>query len=334
MDKMKNSTPKFSILMPTFNRADIIGFAIESVLAQIEKNFELLIVGDGCTDNTAQVVKKYLKDKRVKWFDFPKAPGFGYANRNKALKQAKGTYIGFAAHDDILFPDHLEILSKYLDENKNLDIVYSRSLWVDESGIILPSSFNLLDKDIFNYFMTTGNGIAASNFIHRRSCFDKVGYWNEKLEKNADWDMWKRIIKSSGKDALAFEPMPTVFHFKAIWRTEANLYPTGLNIIAPYIKKSPESLPSSLSVKIPKGKTEQEIFPKKISKEKNWLSELRKGSTTLLDHLIQVQMPKMLEDVEAYKRWVAELESSKGSNYLLKMKRLIKRIILPGKGIK
>jgi len=317
--------------MPTYNRADIISYAIESVLNQREKNFELLIVGDGCTDNTSQVVKKYLKDKRVKWFDFPKALGFGYANRNKALRQARGKYIAFAAHDDILFPDHLETLGKYLDENKDLDIVHSRTLWIDESGVILPSPFNLLDKETFEYFMKSGNGIAASNFIHRKELFNKVGYWNEKLEKNADWDMWKRIIKHSGKSGLAFEPKPTVFHFKAIWRTETNLYPAGLNTIAPYVKKNLDSLPAALKVRIPNGKTEQEVFSNKIAEEKGWLSEVREGCITLLDHMIQIQMPKMLEDVEAHKRWVVELQSTQGILSFTRIKRFLKSLIQPKK---
>ena len=133
--------PRFSVLLPTHNRADVLAYAIRSVLRQTEPDFELLIVGDGCTDNTAGVVAGF-DDPRIRWFDLPKAPHFGYANRNIALKQARGELIGFMAHDDIVFDDHLALLAATLDES-GAEWAYSRPLWVSSDGTVVVYPMNL-----------------------------------------------------------------------------------------------------------------------------------------------------------------------------------------------
>jgi glycosyltransferase involved in cell wall biosynthesis len=108
--------PRISVLIPTHNRSRLLRLAMSSVLTQTERDIEILVVGDGCTDDTADVVASFA-DARIHWLDLPKASYFGYANRNVALRQATGSYIAFLTDDDLLLPDHLALLASTLEES-------------------------------------------------------------------------------------------------------------------------------------------------------------------------------------------------------------------------
>jgi glycosyltransferase involved in cell wall biosynthesis len=180
------------VLLPTHNRADVIGYAIKSVLRQTERDFELLIVGDGCTDNTADVVQGFL-DERIRWFDLPKAPNFGYANRNQVLREARGELIAFIGHDDLLLPDHLRLLGR-LFRTGHAEWGYSRPLWVADDGMVVPSAIDLRKPSHLNLFMTGFNAIPAQCVMYRRTCHERYGYWPEETIEAGDWQLWKTFL--------------------------------------------------------------------------------------------------------------------------------------------
>jgi hypothetical protein len=247
--------PRYSILMPTHNRADVVGFAIRSVLAQTEPDFELLIVGDGCTDSTADVVQGFTDD-RIRWFDLPKAPNFGYANRNIALREARGKLIAFAAHDDLLFFDHLALFADVL-ERTGADWAYSRPLFVSIDGVVLPFGTNLNRDDDRRFFLEQSNTIPASCVVHRRDCFDRFGYWPEGITHAGDWWLWKHMINSGAR--ISYLDMPTTLHFTAIWREgRISRAPYESTMLA--IADEASWWPESLHVKVPEGSAEQAVF--------------------------------------------------------------------------
>ncbi len=272
--------PRFSILMPTHNRADVIGFAIRSVMAQTEGDFELLIVGDGCTDGTGDIVASF-DDPRIRWFDLPKGPGFGYANRNLALRQAKGDLIAFAAHDDLYLPDHLERLGDAIDEQR-ADWIYSRPLWVSTDGVVIPYAVNLTLDDERRLFLEGMKTIPANCVVHRRNCFVRFGYWPEDVPDSADWHLWSRIIRN-GK--LAYEPTPTTLHFSAKWRHARDASQVPVRAMLELADRS-GWWPRSLKAVVPEGETEQSVYYRLlIDGELAACAQLRRGVDLVIGRL-------------------------------------------------
>ena len=273
--------PRFSVLMPTHNRADVIGYAIRSVLAQTEPDFELLIVGDGCTDGTADVVAGF-DDPRIRWFDLPKAPHFGYANRNIGLRDARGALVAFAAHDDLLFPDHLALLSEAIEAD-GAGWAYSRPVFVSTDGVVLPFGTNLLLDDELADFHGTGNTIPASCVVHRREWLERAGGWPEDVSQAGDWVFWTRIIKAGAK--IAFVPVPSALHFRAIWRQgriSNARFESGVLAIA----EEAAWWPPSMRVPIPEGEREQAVFFRQMTAGGgDWVSAFRADVRLAIDRI-------------------------------------------------
>lgn len=258
---------KFSIITPTHNRADVLPFALESALAQTERAWELFIIGDGCTDQTAAVVAQF-RDPRLHWIDRPKGAGVGYDNRNFAFRQMQGDLVAILPHDDIWFPDHLALLARCLEERR-AEWVYSRAIWVEPGGTLLPGDFDIAADDFLRqqFLERKLNGIPSCCVMHRRDCFVRYGYWNETLPNCGDWDMWARIVEGNG--GLACVSTPTSLHFRANWRQQSNV----VSSLANY----PEILKQFPVLQLPRGRSEQESAWLCASRDPNWLPSVRQA---------------------------------------------------------
>ncbi len=257
---MADSSPHFSILLPTHNRADVLPYAIRSVLAQSLEDFELLIIGDGCTDDTDAVVQPFLRaDSRVRWLPLAKAPFFGYANRNVALRQARGRLIGFMAHDDVVTADHFARLAAAL-EDPAAHLVHSGSAWVGTWGEIVPTLFHLTDSVMLAEFLAgRWNRVPATAFAYRQSAIDRVGLWSETLPRAADMDLWSRLIRAFGENSIRFSDEVTAFHFRAGWRTQDMTAPDN-EPLWKHLHHTPGRLPPALRVPLVQGRPEQAAF--------------------------------------------------------------------------
>ena len=254
-------TPRFSVLLPTHNRGDVIGIAIRSVLWQTEQDFELLVVGDGCTDRTAEVVAQF-DDPRIRWIDRPKAPLSGYANRNFGLRQARGHYIAYAQHDDIFFPDHLSRLAETA-ERARAPWCYSRPLWIEPDGLIAPFAVDLTRPDELAEFKR-GNLIPSCCVMHTREVLEQVGYWPEDVPVVGDWVCWNRIIDLRGDDCVAYCSEPTVLHFRAAWKKGTQFDMPDVRKISKIAREN-AWWPKAFRLSFPPGATEQLIVAELMS---------------------------------------------------------------------
>ncbi len=237
--------PRVTVLMPTNGRADVIGFAIRSFLDQTVPDFELFVVGDGCTDETADVVTG-IGDPRIRWFDLPKAPGAGYANRNIALREARGKVVAFAQDDDLVFPDHLEWLLRMFERAATM-WCYSRPLWIDDDGIIAPIFMNVTAPPMRREFLEARNSIPSCCVALRRTAGAAAGFFDETLERVADWALYRAIAERHGAGALAHQRQPTALHFRSRSRADGAWGPAPRDYLAA-LARGPGFWPKALAL--------------------------------------------------------------------------------------
>lgn len=276
---MSAADPRFSVLLPAHNRSDVVGLAIASVLAQSEPDFELLIACDGCTDATVDVVRSF-DDQRIRLLDLPKAPFFGYANRNIALRQARGRLIAYMAHDDLLFSDHLAMLGDMLDRS-GVDWAYSRPLWVSTDGCIVPFCTNLELVDEREDFFLRRNTIPLSCVTHTRAALEQAGYWPEDSPAAADWILWRRMIGAD--QPVAYLREPTTLHFSATWKQSRHACMDEVRTLLDIADRS-VWWPTALRIPVA-AEPEQVAAWRAMRYRAGWTAAVRRGVETVIDRV-------------------------------------------------
>ncbi len=186
--------PSVSIITPTYNRAQYIKEAIESVISQTYSDWELIVVDDGSTDQTFEILDKYTKqDKRIRYIR--QSNSGPSAARNTALAQANGKYIAFIDDDDRWLPEKLEIQVKLMESDPKIGFCYVRFQVYKkiqnklEKGTLFPQFLAAKFEDLFDVF------IAPSSTIFRKSCLDQVGWFSSKYNRSEDFDLWLRVAQ-------------------------------------------------------------------------------------------------------------------------------------------
>lgn len=190
------NNPKFSVIIPTYNRVNQIKDAIESVLKQTIQSFEIIVIDNCSTDNTSILINSY-KDKRIKFF-LIKNKGIIAYSRNFGIKKSTGKYIAFLDSDDSWAKNKLEECIPYLENGSDL-VYHNLIIKNNQKNFFLIKKKCLcrkLDKDdIYNDLISNGPAFPTSSVIVKKNIFKKIKYFNENknLVTWEDFDAWIRL---------------------------------------------------------------------------------------------------------------------------------------------
>ena len=193
---------KVSVCIPAYNGGKFIKEAIDSVLGQSLKNFEIIIVDDRSTDNTASIINSY-SDPRIKFYQNEKNLGL-IPNWNKALSLATGEYIKILPDDDLIYPECLKLQAEILDRDvkKEVALVCGRKFIINNKGKILFSRGYSKQKEIVSGFdainktiRSGGNIIGEGGAVmFRREIMQKAGIIDSDIFYVLDLDYWFKIL--------------------------------------------------------------------------------------------------------------------------------------------
>lgn len=179
-----------SVIIPTYNRAGLLTDALKSVIAQTDSNFEIIVVDDGSTDNTKEILSPYMNS--IKYiFEDNKGPA---AARNRGLLESRGDFIAYLDSDDMWEKNKLQKQRELFEKDCSLMLVHTDEIWI-RKGIRV----NQMKKhqksggDIFERSLELCL-ISPSAVMMRRELFDEIGLWDENLPFAEDYDLWLRIL--------------------------------------------------------------------------------------------------------------------------------------------
>jgi glycosyltransferase involved in cell wall biosynthesis len=205
--------PTVSIICATYNRAEVLRYAIRSVLASTFSDWELIVVGDGCTDHTANVVESF-GDPRLSFENLPDNSGGQAAPNNRGLAKARGRYVFFLNHDDMYLPDHIATAVAFL-ETTQADLIWHPVLLLKRSGAAtgpphpthdllgLEGAVGPEGYDPHGFYI-------ASSWAMRRAFAAAVGQWRRedaiRISPSQDW----LFRASQSTRRMIYHPKPSV----------------------------------------------------------------------------------------------------------------------------
>jgi glycosyltransferase involved in cell wall biosynthesis len=196
-----------SVIVPAYNAERTILETITSVLQQTFSDFELIVINDGSTDKTLELLNT-VKDSRLKIFSYEN--GGESVARNRGISQATGEFMAFLDADDLWTPDKLELQLAALQQNPEVGVAYSWAYYIDEKGESLQADQPIFfEGNVYAELLVRDFIVSGSNCLIRREAIESVGEFDPALPCAADWDYWLRL---AARWSFVVVPKPQIFY--------------------------------------------------------------------------------------------------------------------------
>ena len=305
-----------SIVLPTYNRGEMLKNTITSIISQTYTDWELIVVDDDSNDNTEEIVNNF-KDKRIRYTRNEKNSGSNYS-RNRGAALATGEFLAFIDSDNEWLPGKLEKQMQCFKTNSELELVFCKVLVKD--GMLEKSVPNEEIKDSKNLkeIMVRKNIVDTSSALMRKDAFKRVGGFDEKITRLQDWDLFFRFIVVYEYPALYMEECLDINYIQADSITKNNwkLFDSMTYFMMKYKKwySTMAAIGKHTAMMLHEARDEEEYnyaYRKKL--------ELISGNDKLLKEYIQQREGKNLQfdekkSAEKYKRWYQTLYKWKRMN--------------------
>jgi glycosyltransferase involved in cell wall biosynthesis len=210
---MISHAPTFSVVIPAYNTAETLGEAIESVLAQTRDDFEVIVIDDGSSDNTAEIAASFA-DRRVQVYSQENAGPS--AARNRGIELAVGKYVSSLDSDDLWLPDYLVEMGRALEENPRAGFAYTHAWILDASdrfrtvptGAWHQPPTPMLPPDQFIAELLRECFVNAPTI--RRAALEQVGGYDKNISHGEDWELWLRLA-NAGFEAVRVAGPLTIY---------------------------------------------------------------------------------------------------------------------------
>ena len=199
MPGVEPSSPRVSVVTATYNRANVLRFSIESLRAQTVSDWELIVVGDACTDDTEDVVRSF-DDPRIRFVNLPVNSGEQATPNNEGVRLARGEFVAFLNHDDLWTPDHLAVCLDAIERRK-ADLVWTLTVLIRPDGT--PALAGACAAEKYESYVIA----PASSWLVRRDVASAAGPWRTARE--------------------LFLPPSQEWLFR-FWKSGRDLHPVGL----------------------------------------------------------------------------------------------------------
>ena len=237
---MSGHKPEVSVVIATYNMGRYLAEAVNSVLAQPEVDLEVVVVDDGSTDDTLEVMTAFSADPRVRLIaqenqGQPRA-------KNAGIRASRGRFIAFCDADDYWLPDKLALQLPLFERNPHTGVVCSSTLALHEDGEVRSHPHAPLQRGRILEALFLRNLIPFGTAVVRRECLEQVGLFDESIAMGIDWDLWLRVAVDWEFD---FTPEPTYVY--RIWDGQMSKnwrgrYESAFRIMENFLSRYPDSV--------------------------------------------------------------------------------------------